>query len=195
MSNNNENITYSIPDDQLQLAHKIAKTLVSEQKNIEPGREGISTELSKLITYLDSKIQQNRYLNKKQKKPSRFFTYIETLAEHGETIGHSKKTKTYYKVIHDVCNQYLSIYEKKPLIIIQILGWTQRLMRYYTKNPDAEIPTTQTESIAVTNPQVIKPIQTEKPQITSPNKPILPKVIKPQKSTVEPPKPWDRPRN
>ncbi len=128
----NNNITYFIADEHLQIAHKIAKFLVQEQQRIEPGKEGISTELSKLITYLDSKIKQNLNVDKKERKPSRFFTYIEQLAEHGKTIGHSKKTTSYYESINEICNQYLRVYEKKPLVIIQILGWSQRLIRCHS---------------------------------------------------------------
>lgn len=183
----------NIPDEHLQIAHKIAKFLNQEQKRIEPGKEGISTELSKLITYLDAKIKQNSYVDKKLRKPSRFFTYIEQLVEHGQTIGHSKKTTNYYESINEVCNQYLRIYEKKPLVIIQILGWSQRLMRYYktVDNPDI-LPTIQPEAgktlKAVETPKITKPQKTEdikildNPQLLKPAKPIPSQLIEPKKS-------------
>ncbi|MBD2298839.1 hypothetical protein [Nostoc sp. FACHB-190] len=186
----------NILDEHLQIAHKIAKFLNNEQKRIEPGKEGISTELSKLITYLDAKIKQNSYLDKKLRKPSRFFTYIEQLVEHGKTIGHSKKTTNYYESINEVCNQYLRIYEKKPLVIIQILGWSQRLMRYYKTVDDNDnldiLPTIQPESRktlkAVETPKITKPQKTEdiktleSPQLLKPAKPIPPQLIEPKKS-------------
>ncbi|MEA5506221.1 hypothetical protein VB735_24520 [Halotia wernerae UHCC 0503] len=205
MSNNSDKITYSIADEHLQIAHKIAHFLANEQQRIEPGKEGISTELSKLVNYLDSKIKQNLHLDKSERKPSKIFTYIERLAEYGKTIGHSNKTTIYYKSINEVCNQYLRFYEKKPLLMIQILGWSQRLMRYYKivdRNDEPNIsPIAQTKSITVKTPQiaetpkVAKPIKTED---SKPSKPVLPKVIKPiktedSKGLERPPKPWERP--
>lgn len=211
MSNN---ITYSIADEHLQIAHQIAKFLVQEQRRIEPGKEGISTELSKLITYLDSKIKQNLNLDKKERKPSRFFTYIEQLAEHGETIGHSKKTTMYYESINEICNQYLKIYEKKPLVIIQILGWSQRLMRYYktgdnidesdispiiTTDLVAKKAPTVTETTKVAKPQKTEDIKTsERPQLSKPSKPETPKLIEPKKledsQAIKPSKTSDSPK-
>ncbi|BAB77837.1 hypothetical protein ACN23B_07345 [Anabaena sp. FACHB-709] len=192
------NINYFITDEHLQIAHKIAKFLNNEQKRIEPGKEGISTELSKLITYLDAKIKQNSYVDKTLRKPSRFFTYIEQLVEHGKTIGHSKKTTTYYESINEVCNQYLKSYEKKPLVIIQILGWSQRLMRYYKTvddDDDTDIsPGISTEVVVrkipkvIETPKIVKPQKTEdiktleSPQSLKPTKPIPPKLIEPKKS-------------
>lgn len=204
----NNNITYFIADEHLQIAHKIAKFLDKEQKRIEPGKEGISTELSKLITYLDSKIKQNLNVDKKERKPSRFFTYIEQLAEHGKTIGHSKKTSTYYESINEICNQYLRLYEKKPLVIIQILGWSQRLMRYYKtvdNNDDPDISLIiQTESVVRKTPKLAetpketKSLKTEDvkilepPQFSKPSKPVTPKLIEPKKAedsqALQPPK-------
>ncbi|MGF1937007.1 MAG: hypothetical protein RM347_021905 [Nostoc sp. ChiQUE02] len=210
----NNNITYFIADEHLQIAHKIAKFLVQEQQRIEPGKEGISTELSKLITYLDSKIKQNLNIDKKERKPSRFFTYIEQLAEYGKTIGHSKKTTSYYESINEICNQYLRLYEKKPLVIIQILGWSQRLMRYYKtvdNNDEPDIsPVIQTELIVRKTPKLVetpketKPLKTEDvkisepPQLSKPSKPVTPKLIEPKKAedsqALKPPKTSDSPK-
>jgi len=115
MINNNSSLTYSISDKNLQLAHKIAISLVKEQRRIKlkieenkKGKEnkedkGISTELSKLITYLNSKIAQ--------RMPARFFMYLTQLLEYGETIGHSKTTPLYYESINQICNEYLKDYE------------------------------------------------------------------------------------
>nr|WP_322657135.1 hypothetical protein [Dendronalium sp. ChiSLP03b]MDZ8203462.1 hypothetical protein [Dendronalium sp. ChiSLP03b] len=193
----NNNITYLIADEHLQIAHKIAKFLDKEQKRIEPSKEGISTELSKLITYLDSKIKQNLYVDKKERKPSKFFTYLEQLVEHGKIIGHSNKTINYYESINEVCNQYLRIYQKKPLVIIQILGWSQRLMRYYktvdnNDEPDT-LPIIPTEVVAITIPKVVEAPKVAEPQkaediktlerlqLLKPTKPIPPKLIEPKK--------------
>ncbi len=210
----NSNTIYYITDEHLEIAHKIAKFLDKEQKRIEPGKEGISTELSKLITYLDSKIKQNINVDKKERKPSRFFTYIEQLAENGNIIGHSNKTTSYYESISKICNQHLRVYDKKPLVIIQILGWSQRLMRYYKTvdyNDEPDIsPIIPTESVPRKTPKVAetpkqtKPLKTEDvktlepPQLSKPSKPVPPKLIEPKKpedsKTLESPKISDSPK-
>ncbi|MCW5314979.1 hypothetical protein GTQ43_14520 [Nostoc sp. KVJ3] len=207
-------IIYHIADEHLEIAHKIAKFLVKEQQRIEPGKEGIITELSKLITYLDSKIKQNINVDKKERKPSRFFQYIEQLVEHGKIIGHSNKTTSYYESINEICNQHLRLYEKKPLLIIQILGWSQRLMRYYktvdiNDVPDIS-PIVSTESVVrktpkvAETPNVVKPLKTEdiktleSPPLSKPSKPVPPKLIEPKKAedsqALKPPKISDSPQ-
>jgi activator of HSP90 ATPase len=144
------NIIYNISNEYLQVAHKIARALVKEQQRIEDnaGKKGIATELGKLITYLDTKIQQNINLKKEDKKPLplNFFEYLEQLAEHSKTTGYSQKTVDYYKSINETVNTCLREYAKKPRIMQQILGWSQRLMSYYlldTSKLDDEIDSLQ----------------------------------------------------
>lgn len=190
--------TYSISDEKLELAHIIAQYLFQEQQRIEPGKEGISVEISKLITYLNLKI--------KQKQPARFFIYLEKLVEHGEIIGHSKKTINYYKSIYEVCESCLTIYTKKPLIIAQILGWSQRLMRYYkTVGIEEEIDIDAIKKMQVVQKatrlaetsKAVKPVKTkvvttlECPQEVKANKAILSQPVKPTKP--ESPKPPEAP--
>ncbi|WP_408104033.1 hypothetical protein [Tolypothrix campylonemoides] len=118
-------------DKYLQLAHKIAVTLIREQDNIEAGEKGIITEVGKLTTYLNYKIKQNISLKKEERKQIKFFIYLDSLSEHSQTIGHSNKTIAYYEAINETCKNYLKDYANKPVIMMQILGWSQRLMYYY----------------------------------------------------------------
>lgn len=199
--NKNYKVTYSISDEHLRLAQEIAIFLVQEQKRIQREQQnkkdkkdkekedkGISTELSKLITYLTYKI--------KQRKPARFFIYLEELLESGETIGHSKTTPLYYESIHKICKQHLVLYADKPAVIVQILAWSQRLMDYIQNvnlnfEPDI-LPTEQIEPIVeevpnrVDNPEVVKSVKKEaakkleSPQSPQPSKPVPPQAIKPK---------------
>ncbi len=185
-----ESRSYSLSDKYLQIAHKIADFLNRQQQSIEPNKEGISSELEKIITYLNARVKQKARVN--------LFTYLEqliehgeiighskkTLIEHGEIIGHSKKTTQYYEIIDEICNLYLKKYESKPTLIIQILSWSKRLMGYYKKvNPDSEIDNSlikQTEKIAVETRKIVKPIKTEVAKILErPQEPQPPKAVPP----------------
>ncbi len=147
--NTYQNITYSIPEQAIRLAQEIAISLVQEQKRIQleqketknsknkdkKGKEdkGLSTELSKLITYLDYKIRQ------KQQNSAKFLIYLKKLIESSKNdeIGHSKTTPLYYESLYKVCKHYLKNYKDKPLLVLQILAWSQRLMDYILNvNPD-----------------------------------------------------------
>ncbi len=161
---------YTIADEHLQVAHRIAKVLVKEQERIEAGKKGIITELGKLINYLDKKIKQNISLSKEERKSLGFFLYLEQLAEHSQTIGYSENTVIYYEAINKTFNIYLKPYAKKPLLMMQILGWSQRLMHYYRNldisNLDDEINNLQietTEKPTVTTPKLAKPSNDIKP--------------------------------
>jgi hypothetical protein len=175
--NNIDNSLYSITDEQLQVAHQIAKILVKEQKRIKPDEtgKGIISELSKLITYLDYKIKQNTNLSPKQKrKPTKFFVYLEKLAEHSNTIGHSGKTPDYHKTLNETCKKYLKEYVKKPQEIIQILAWTQRLMHYYKNFNISDLDVSEA-------PKFVKPVVEQTSQTPkSPQKLQSPKPLSPQ---------------
>ena len=216
-----ENHLYTINDIHLQIAHTIARKLNEKQQQIEPEKKGIITELGKLISYLDSKIKQNINLPQAETKPARFFTYLELLAEHSDTLGHSNKTIEYYQAIDEVCKIHIKDYKNKPFRIMQILGWTQRLMHYYKTLDSDEINQLQAKFNAakLNNQNISKPIPQKSQTPKSPQKPQLhkpipktqksqpinkPKAQKPvQKSaaspklkkpnTLQPPKPWERP--
>ncbi|MBD3560606.1 hypothetical protein H6S82_17360, partial [Planktothrix sp. FACHB-1355] len=78
----------------------------------------------------------------------------------GNRIGHSKKTSGYYESMERTCSQYLQAYQNDVAAILQILGWSIRLMRYYEKaGPIGEITapviesTRQAEILQVTQSQ------------------------------------------
>lgn len=121
---------YELSEYQWQVAHKIAHTWVKDQQRIEPGKEGIRSELGKAIAYLRSNPDA---------EVSHFFTYLKTLVKQGKTIGHSGRTIEYYACIESACLQYLKTESIADLL--QVLGWAERLMQYYKVTPIAEVPT------------------------------------------------------
>ncbi|NES19753.1 MAG: hypothetical protein F6K41_12700 [Symploca sp. SIO3E6] len=113
--------TESLTDVQSEIAHAIAQTLVQADTD--------ANELGKAIAYLRT------YINREQ-AGARFFDYLKTLAKNGRHIGHSKRTTGYYYNIEHACSQYLKAYQDDVAVMLQILGWTSRLMRYY-QNSDS----------------------------------------------------------
>ncbi|KYC43951.1 hypothetical protein WA1_02045 [Scytonema hofmannii PCC 7110] len=105
-------------EEQWNTAHKIAQTLVQENTDVN--------ELGKAIVYLRNAVNQQQ-----TDAGSRFFKYIQTLVRNGRQIGHSGKTSDYYRSIDKACQHYLTKYQNDTKIMLQILGWTSRLMRYY----------------------------------------------------------------
>lgn len=200
----NTNHLYTIDNKYLQLSHNIALALHEKQQQIEPGKKGIITELSKLISYLDSKIEYNTNLVQEERKLKRakFFTYLELLAEHSDILGHSNKTPLYYEAIFEICNRYIKDYQNEPSVLIQVLAWCQRLMHYYRTLDDNEIDNLRIEIMskkAVVPSKVIesnnsKAIATETsqtsktPQKPQENKPTPPNYKK-SKQTNKPQKP------
>jgi hypothetical protein len=104
----------SLTNQQWEIAHAIAQTLVKEETDFN--------ELGKAIAYLRSIVNQTNASVK-------FFTYLKTLVRDGKQIGHSGKTFGYYRTIEATCSDYLQ--KADAQIILQILGWVYRLMRYY----------------------------------------------------------------
>ena len=117
-------ITENLTANQSQVAHNIAIELVKD--NTDPN------ELGKIISYLRATID-------KPNATGNFFTYLKTLTNNGKLIGHSKKTSDYYRSIEQVCKQYLQN-QSNPETILQILGWSARLMRYYKTTSIDELP-------------------------------------------------------
>lgn len=106
----------SLTEVQWQIAHAIAQTLVKEDTDVN--------ELGKAIAYLRTYVNQ-------ENAGARFFDYLKTLVRNGRQIGHSKRTTDYYENIENTCSQYLKAYQDDAAIMLQILGWASRLMRYY----------------------------------------------------------------
>lgn len=107
--------TESLTEAQWQIAHAIALTLVKDNTDVN--------ELGKAIAYLRASLNQPN-------AGAKFFKYLKTLVSNGRQIGHSGKTADYYRSIERTCSQYLQN-EANAQIILQILGWAARLMRYY----------------------------------------------------------------
>lgn len=99
-------------------AHKVAQNLVTQGVDVN--------ELGKAIAYLRNAVNQ-----KQPDAGSCFFKYLKTLVSQGRSIGHSGKTLDYYRSIEKNCSDYLCAYQSKPEMMLHILGWTARLMRYY----------------------------------------------------------------
>jgi nucleoid DNA-binding protein len=108
--------TESLSETQWQIAHNIAITLVKENADVN--------ELGKAIAYLRAVVNQPN-------AGARFFKYLKTLVSNGRQIRHSDKTPDYYRSIERTCNQYLQKEQANAEIMLVILGWAARLMRYY----------------------------------------------------------------
>lgn len=102
------------------VAHKIAIFLVEKETDVN--------ELTKAIAYLRAYRNQENAGNK-------FFAYLQTLVSNAAIFRHSNQTVQYLRNINNACIQELKIYEAQPEAMLQILGWTARLMRYYKVSP------------------------------------------------------------
>ena len=111
-----DSLTESLTEVQWQIAHAIAKTLVQEDIDVN--------ELGKAIAYFRTYSHQDN-------TGARFFDYLKTLVRNGRQIGHSQRTSEYYDSIEKVCSKYLKAYQDNASVMLQILGWASRLMRYY----------------------------------------------------------------
>ena len=108
----------SLTDQQWEIAHAMAQTLVKEDTD--------ANEVSKAVAYLRTVIDKND-------ATSRFLTYLKTLVRDGKMIGHSGKTAGYYRNIEATCSQYFKS-NSDASTILQILGWVSRLMKYYNNS-------------------------------------------------------------
>jgi hypothetical protein len=106
----------SLTEAQWQITHAIALTLVKDGTDVN--------ELGKAIAYLRASVNQPN-------AGAKFFKYLKTLVSNGRQIGHSSRTSDYYRSIERACNQYLQHEQSNAQTMLQILGWTARLMRYY----------------------------------------------------------------
>ncbi|BAY07495.1 hypothetical protein [Calothrix sp. NIES-2098] len=140
-------IPNNLQDEHWKVAHEIAQSLVLDKTDVN--------ELDKAIAYLRANSEQ-------PKAGAKFFKYLSILVKNGEYISHSNKTVEYYESIAAACQQ-LQPYKHDALLMIQILGWTKRLMRYYRK---VGVPDLQGDrSIDVKSVQALaRPKNTERPQ-------------------------------
>jgi hypothetical protein len=131
---NTELVTESLTENQWEIAHAIAQTLVKEQTDVN--------ELGKAIAYLRNAVNQNQ-----ADANSRFFKYLKTLVGNGRQIGHSAKTTDYYRSIDKACSDCLKGFQGDASTLLQILGWASRLMRYYKEaGPIGEVVAPVVES-------------------------------------------------
>lgn len=108
--------TAELTEIQCQIAHAIAQTLVKENADVN--------ELSKAISYLRA------YANRENAGAS-FFEYLKMLVRNGSKIGHSRRTPEYYQSLETACSRYLKAYQDDVSVLLQVLGWSSRLMHYY----------------------------------------------------------------
>lgn len=128
---------------QWQVAHAIARDLVASETDVN--------ELGKAIAYLRSAINRDA-----SSAGTQFFKFLKTLVGNGNQIGYGGRTINYYRNIDKACNAHLKGEEAYAQGMLQILGWTARLIRYYKVTPIGEIleiETEQQEIIAVTERQ------------------------------------------
>jgi len=131
---NTELMTEALTENQWEIAHAIAQTLVKEQTDVN--------ELGKAIAYLRNAVNQNQ-----ADANSRFFKYLKILVGNGRQIGHSGKTTDYYRSIDKACSDCLKGFQGDASTLLQILGWASRLMRYYKEaGPIGEVVAPVVES-------------------------------------------------
>lgn len=128
-------------EDEWQVAHQIAQTLVQQEMDVN--------ELEKAIAYLRFAIQQNP-----ENAGTRFFKYLKTLVSQGKSIGHSGQTPEHYRNLEKACSSHLQPYQAKPLILLHILGWTARLIRYYKEGGVIGEPSTTPQTAPAATTQV-----------------------------------------
>lgn len=180
-----------LAESEWQIVHIIAEILVKEQYRLEPSREGIRTELEKVIAYLRTFVER-------PDAGAKFFTYLDSLVKYGRVdVGYTQKTPDYYHSIDKACTNYLKNYQNEPQIMLQILGWTARLMYYYQVNPsreivpppDIEIPKTVEEPTVAQNLQIEQILEVVVTNIKGKEVTYqMPEPIKPNKLTVKEPK-------
>lgn len=100
------------------IAYTVAQTLTNDETDVN--------EVKKATAYLRFAIRNNSV-----DAGTQFFKYLKLLVSQGRTIGHSGKTLEYYRNFDQVCNSYLRNYQLNPLVLLCILGWIARLMRYF----------------------------------------------------------------
>lgn len=134
----------TLTDKDWDVSHAIAKTLVKDNTDVN--------ELGKVIAYLRSAINQSP-----NDAVSRFFKYLKTLVTNNRQIVHSGRTLGYYRSIDQACSAYLKGYQGDAETLLEILGWSARLMRYYKVEPIGEIPSdTDTASKSARQREIAK---------------------------------------
>jgi hypothetical protein len=85
------------------------------------------SEVRRLMNYLRQLMQQEH-----PTPGDRFFEFVQVLATDGAVMQRSQQTTVYYRELWVGCDRYLQAYRAEPQKLLEILGWTTRLMRYYS---------------------------------------------------------------
>jgi hypothetical protein len=108
------------------LAEAVARDLVNRETDIN--------ELQKVVSF--ARIQTTMPGARVGEK---FFALLDAMARDGRYLVRSGRTLDYYRDLQAVCREHLSGYRtaggEEGKKLVEILGWTARLMRYY--NTDA----------------------------------------------------------
>jgi hypothetical protein len=113
-----------LTDSQWQTAHAIARQIVQNDAN--------AGELKKAMAYL-------RTCANAPDGGTQFFKYLGNLVAGGDRIGHSKRTVDYHRGLNETCVKYLKPLQDTPLVMLEILGWSGRLISYYQASPIGEL--------------------------------------------------------
>lgn len=100
------------------LADKMARALVN--------RTDVN-ELMKTVSVMKSKLRDER----ETFTTASYFEFLDAVVKSGESVVRSGRTLDYYRALRDVSIQYLRSYSESPTLMLEILGWTGRLLRYY----------------------------------------------------------------
>jgi len=132
--------TESLTEKQWSTVYAMAEMLVNEETDVN--------ELSKAIAYLRSYGHQ-------ENAGGNFFEYLRILVRNGRSIGHSGMTPEYYRSIEKACKEHLQSYQDDVEVMLQILGWVARMMRYYKSGGSIEVVST---NAATTHQTEIEPV-------------------------------------
>ncbi|NET08647.1 MAG: hypothetical protein F6K09_13245 [Merismopedia sp. SIO2A8] len=132
---------------QWQTVHAIAYDLADSKMDVNEFKKVIAYLRNAIATHVHPATEDAERQQQEAAIGANFFNYLKTLVRHGNTIGHSKCTKGYYKTLDDVCRDYLSPYQTHASTMLVILGWTARLVKYY----DQGVPTGETSRPTVTS--------------------------------------------
>lgn len=157
-----------------QIAETIARELVNRETDVN--------ELQKIITY--TRIQTAVC---DEKVGEKFFALLDTMVRDGRFLVRSGRTLDYYRSLQSVCREHLRDYRKaageEGRKLVEVLGWTARLMRYYnTGAGDAELVARQNEKAAGQS-RISPPLPAEAP--ASPKAPKKQRPPKPVKAPVQ----------
>ncbi|MGI0493505.1 hypothetical protein ACN4EG_17115 [Alkalinema pantanalense CENA528] len=84
------------------------------------------TEVRRLVSYLRQLIQRGEAM-----AGYRMFEYVRVLKMNGAAMQRSNQTTVHYEEICEGFEEFLEDYRGEPQRLLEVLGWTGRVMRYY----------------------------------------------------------------